>query len=191
MTSDPYVYPATSTLRNRYELRDPDELASLEADLTTRRLAELAERPLPGRYDLPHLQAFHRRIFGDVYGWAGELRTVAIAKGDLFALPQHIAPYLTDVLARLSAEDYLRGLDRHRLAERLAFYLAEINSVHPFREGNGRTQRAFIGQLAQDVGHRIAWERLDPERNIEVSQAAHRGNTEPLRALLADLIERL
>ena len=117
--------------------------------------------------------------------------TMPEISGAQHALPQHIAPYLTDVLARLSAEDYLRGLDRHRLAERLAFYLAEINSVHPFREGNGRTQRAFIGQLAQDVGHRIAWERLDPERNIEVSQAAHRGNTEPLRALLADLIERL
>ncbi len=103
MPEDPYVYPGTNVLRNRYDLRNAEELSRLEADLTTRRLAELAAHPLPGSYDLTHLQAFHRRIFGDVYEWAGEIRTVTIAKGDLFALPQHIEPYLRDVLAQLPA----------------------------------------------------------------------------------------
>lgn len=189
MPEDPYVYPGTNTLRNRYGLRDAAELSRLEADLSTRRLAELAEHPLPGEYDLPHLQAFHERIFGDVYPWAGELRTVAIAKGDLFALPQHIEPYLTNVLSRLPAEQHLQGLATAPLVDRLAYYLAEINSTHPFREGNGRTQRAFIGQLALQAGHRIAWQRLDPGQNIDASRAAHRGDNAPMRALLAELVD--
>jgi cell filamentation protein len=184
---DPYVYPGTNTLRNRYGIRDPGELARLEADLSARRLAILEQRRLAGAYDLAHLQAFHREIFSDVYEWAGEIRTVAIAKGDLFALPQHIEPYLSNVLRQLSAEDHLRGLGREPTLDRLTYYLSEINATHPFREGNGRTQRAFIGQLAGDAGYRIDWRHLDSAANVQASQAAHRGDYRPLRHLLDEL----
>ena len=190
MDDDPYVYPGTSVLRNRYELRDPAALARREATITATRLAELIDCPLLGRYDLSHLKAFHRHIFGDVYPWAGEIRTVALAKEDLFALPQHIASYLAGVLEELPRESYLRILDRDQIVNRLTHYLAEINAPHPFREGNGRTQRAFLGQLAADAGYLIAWERLDPQRNIDASRVAHRGDNRPLRAMLAELIER-
>ena len=188
MAQDPYVYPGTTTLRNRYGVRDPAELARRETAASTVRLAELAARPIPGTYDLSHLQAFHHRIFGDVYEWAGEIRTVAIAKDDLFALPEHIASYLGGMLAQLGAEQHLRGLHREPFIDRLTHYLAEINATHPFREGNGRTQRAFVQQLAQDAGHHIDWRALDPQRNIDASRAAHRGDNQPLRAMLAELI---
>lgn len=190
MDDDPHVYPGTSVLRNRYELRDPAALARREATITAARLAELIDCPLRGRYDLSHLKAFHRHIFGDVYPWAGEIRTVALAKDDLFALSQHIASYLAGVLEELPRESYLRRLDRDQIVNRLTHYLAEINATHPFREGNGRTQRAFLGQLAADAGYLIAWERLDPQRNIDASRVAHRGDNRPLRAMLAELIER-
>jgi cell filamentation protein len=153
MAEDPYVYPGTNVLRNRFGLRDARELERRERDASYARLLQLAAEPLPGRYDLAHLQAFHRHIFGDVWPWAGELRSVAIAKENtMFALPEHIAPYLSNVLAGLPREDFLRGLPRRQLAARLAHYMAEINAVHPFREGNGRTQRAFVGQLAAQAG---------------------------------------
>jgi cell filamentation protein len=185
---DPYVYPSTSVLRNRFGEHDGAELARREAAATTVRLAELAERPIPGPYDLPHLQAFHRQIFGDVYEWAGQLRTVAIEKGDLFALPEHIEPYLSDVLRQLPSEDHLRGLGHDAFVDRLTHYLAEINSVHPFREGNVRAQRAFLEQLANDAGYHIDWTRLDAGRNIDASQAAHRGRKQRMREMLAELV---
>ena len=100
----------------------------------------------------------------------------------------HIAPYLSGVLAGLPRENYLRGLPADRLADRLAHYLAEINAVHPFREGNGRTQRAFVGQLAAQAGHHLAWEQLTPERNIEASVAAMRGDNAPLRQALGEIM---
>lgn len=188
MADDPYVYPETGALRNRLGLRAPDQLAHAEATITAGRLAELEQRPIAGDYDLPHLQAFHRHIFGHVYDWAGEIRTVAIAKGDLFALPEHIESYLAGVLAQLPAERHLRGFDCEPFVDRLTHYLAEINSTHPFREGNGRTQRAFISQLAHDAGYRIDWSKLDPRLNIDASRAAHRGDNQPLRAMFGGLI---
>ena len=189
MAEDPYVYPGTNVLRNRFGLRDAGELERRERDASYARLLQLAAEPLPGRYDLAHLQAFHRHIFGDVWPWAGELRTVAIAKDNtMFALPAHIAPYLSDVLAGLPRENYLRGLPADRLADRLTHYLAEINAVHPFREGNGRTQRAFVGQLAAQAGCHLAWEQLTPARNIETAVAAMRGDTAPLRQALGEIM---
>jgi cell filamentation protein len=186
---DPYVYSGTSVLRNRFGIRDAAELAQREAGLTTIRIAELERRFIPGDYDTAHLQAVHRKIFGDLYPWAGELRTVKIAKGEsMFALPQHVASYLVGVLSDLANEDRLRGLDRADFVTRLAHYFAELNAVHPFREGNGRTQRAFLSQIATEGGHPIDWTGLDSDSNVKVSRASHHGDDEPLRKLLDGLI---
>ena len=95
MAADPCVFPGTNCLRNRLGIRDARELALIEAEPTSILIAQLERTRLSGRYDLAHLRAFHRRIFGDIYEWPGELRIVAIAKGDsLFALPDHIGAYL-------------------------------------------------------------------------------------------------
>lgn len=84
---DPYLDPDSGVLRNRLGITDAAELVQVEAALTGSRLIDLERRRLPGRYDLAHLQVFHRYIFGDVYDWAGELRTVTIAKGEVFPAP--------------------------------------------------------------------------------------------------------
>jgi cell filamentation protein, protein adenylyltransferase len=160
-----------------------------EANVTGPKIAELGSRRLAGTYDLAHLQRFHREIFSDVYPWAGEIRSVYIAKSQLFAAPQNIRPYLRDQLDRLGAENHLRGLDQSQFVERATYYLAEVNAVHPFREGNGRTQRAFFGQLARDADYTIAWARLDPDRNIEASIASLNGDNSKLHELLSELVE--
>lgn len=190
MPTDPYVYPGTTCLRNRAGIRDPERLARLEAEQTTIRIAQLERAPIAGSYDLEHLRAFHRRIFGDLYDWAGELRSVAIAKDSTgFALPQHLETYLSRVFDELGAENRLDGLGRERFLDRLTHFSAELNAAHPFREGNGRTQRAFLGQLAQAAGYTLAWRRLPREANIEAARASHRGNNAPLHALLDELLE--
>lgn len=186
---DPYVYPGTDTLRNRLGIHEATELAGQEAALSSIRIAQLERRFVPGDYDLAHLKATHDYIFGEVYAWAGELRTVRIAKGgDLFALPEHIGPYLTTLFADLAREDRLQGLEREQFVERLTHYYAEINAVHPFREGNGRTQRVFLGQIAKAAGHPITWARLDAERNVHAARESHRGNNSPLREMLDELL---
>jgi len=189
MADDPYVYPGTSVLRNHFGIRDATELAELEAAISAGRIAQLERRFIPGGYDTAHLQAVHRKIFADLYPWAGELRTVKIAKGEsMFALPQHVASYLAGVLSDLANDDRLRGLQRDDFVTRLAHYFAELNAVHPFREGNGRTQRAFLGHIATEAGHPIDWTGLDPDSNIRASRESHLGDNEPLRKLLDGLI---
>jgi cell filamentation protein len=190
--TDPYVYPGSDCLRNRLGIRDAKELERVEAERTSSILALLERSPIPGLYDVDHLKKFHRRIFGDIYDWAGELRTVAIAREQsLFALPEHIEPYLTRVLSDLAQDDFLRGLPRQEFVERLTHYYAELNAVHPFRDGNGRTLRASLGQLAHDAGYRIAWERIVGERNNRASAASLRGDNGPLQAMLDDFVELL
>ncbi len=187
--ADPYLDPVSGVLRNLLGITDAGELAQVEAALTASRLIDLERRRLPGRYDLAHLRAFHRYIFADIYGWAGELRTVAIAKGDLFCLPQHLQSAAAEIFARLAAADRLRGLSREQFITRVAEFLADVNALHPFREGNGRTQRAFFSQLAHDAGHHIDWIRMDPAQNTAASMAAHRGDLTPMQEMLDDLID--
>ncbi len=191
MAEDPYVYPGTAALRNNLEIRDPEKLSQAEADIVGLALRALTAEPLPGGYDLAHWQTFHRRIFGGLYPWAGEMRTVQIAKPNAFyARPEHIASYAQGIFAELAREDRLKGLDRDAFLERLTHYHAEMYAVHPFREGNTRSLRAFLGQLAREAGHHIAWEHLDYERSFAANVRSLNGQSDQLRALLEPIVDR-
>jgi cell filamentation protein len=184
VTVDPYVDPDSGVLHNRLGISDPRRLRDVEAGLTLAALADLGTRTLPGGYDLAHLQAFHQEIFGDLYQWAGEIRVVGIAKSDPFCLPQHIEAYSAEVFAAFAKERYLRGLARDSFLDRLTHYFAEVNAIHPFREGNGRAQRAFFRQVSREAGWPIDWSDLDPDDNTAASRASLRGDNGPLRRLL-------
>jgi cell filamentation protein, protein adenylyltransferase len=189
--ADPYVYPGTDVLCNLAGLRDAGTLANREAQTSTLRLAQLAALRVEGTYDLPHLQAFHRFIFQDIYPWAGELRSVPLAKqGSMFALPEYVESYITEVLGKLANEQHLQGLSRDLFADRLTYYYAEINAVHPFREGNGRAQRAFLRQFASDADHTLSWEHLDAEVLVYASQRSFQGDNLPLRDLIERVLDR-
>jgi cell filamentation protein len=185
---DPYTDPVTGVLRNELGLDTREELAAAEREITHAALILIRESPVRATYDLPHLCAIHRRIFDDIYGWAGQIRTVAIAKGSPFCLPQYIESSSVGIFRALRGENFLQSLERGPFIERLTFYLGEVNAVHPFREGNGRTQRAFFEQLARDAGFTLNWQHLDAARNIEASAAIMRGDAEPMRKMLDTLV---
>jgi cell filamentation protein, protein adenylyltransferase len=188
--SDPYLIPGTGTLRNRLGITDAEALIRAEADLTVARMVQLEEGLyVPGQWDLDHLRAFHRHIFQDIYDWAGEIRTVDISKSDhVFARLQFIEAAATNLFAELAGTDHLRGRDRASFVEGVTHLLGEINALHPFREGNGRAQRAFVGALAAQAGYEIDWRSVEPERNIAVSAASFGGDDEPMRQMLDELI---
>ena len=76
-----YCYPGTDVLRNKLGIHDSDELSSAEAGITLLRIMDLARNPVAGKFDSDHLREIHRRLFSDIYDWAGEYRTVEISKG--------------------------------------------------------------------------------------------------------------
>lgn len=192
MSGDPYLDPRTGVFRNRLGLTDRAALAAAEADLSAARVDQLRRRRLPGNYDLEHLRVFHWTIFQDVYPWAGQLRTVLIVKaGASFCLPHQITDTAADLFGRLAAAHHLRGRDRDAFLDGLTVLLAEVNALHPFREGNGRTQRAFLSQLARDAGYRLHWQHVDRDANIDAARGAADGDLAPMRTLLDPVVERV
>jgi cell filamentation protein len=190
VTWDPYLDLQSGLLRNRLGITDARALRHVEAELTASRIYDLIRSPIPGAYDLAHLRAFHRQIFQDLYDWAGELRTVSIGRGRLFSLPQHLEADAGELFGWLARAEYLRGRDRAAFVDDLTELYADLNALHPFRDGNGRTQRAFLGQLAVDAGHPIHWAAMDPAENNAASKAAQEGDNDALRALLDLLVHR-
>jgi cell filamentation protein len=144
-SSDPYLYPGTTVLKNLRGLTDPQELAAFEARSTHRHLAELLEAPLSGKVDTAHLKAIHRYIFQDAFEWAGQFRTVDISKGgDLFGRAAFLETALGQSFGKLATEDCLAGLTADKFAERAAYYLGEVNAAHPFPSARQRENAARV-----------------------------------------------
>lgn len=185
--NDHYVDPETGVLKNKLGIRDEAELEKAEADIISARLFAMDRQPLAGEPDFAFLKALHKFMFGDIYDWAGKLRTVDLAKGgSFFASHPYIESEAQKLFAALAAEKYLAGLDKATFSQRAAYYLSEINALHPFREGNGRVQREFINQIAKRNGFEIDWSPVTPEQMLEASIKSFHGDN----SLLSGLIHR-
>lgn len=190
--TDSYTYPETNILRNKADIRDQAALDAFEADATAVRLIEILDNPTQGQFDLPHLQAIHRHLFQDVYEWAGEFRTVDLSKGtSRFANQNMISSYLGPCLKSIRTENLLSHQPPAKFIERLAHYMGEINATHPFREGNGRAQRAFISQLADSADYFIDFTNVTQEEMYFAMTASFNGNQKPLIALLTRITSEL
>lgn len=183
--ADPYCYPGTTVLRNIPDLRDQPALDAFEAISTAQRAGE----PLPaGRFSVSHYKAFHHHLFQDIYVWAGRYRTVRLAKdGSMFCYPEHIAHEMKTLFGELKAQLFLRDLALRAFAERGAHFLATLNAIHPFREGNGRTQTTFFAAIAHQAGHPLDLEKLDPAGFLNAMIVSFTGDEAPL----AEQIHRL
>ena len=124
-----YCYPGTNVLINHFGIKDPAKLEAFEGDITALRLKELIQNPIAGSFDLKHLRDIHRYIFQDIYPWAGELRTVRISKGIMFAYPENIEAQGNSYFNMLKEEKYLANMPFAIFCERLAYYKSEIKSV--------------------------------------------------------------
>jgi cell filamentation protein len=194
LVADPYLDPRTGILRNRLGITDEESLRAADADISTAALftLELSPHLGEGHFDFTHLRALHVHLFGELYSWAGKPRTVDIAKGSWFCLARNIEDFAASVFRDLAAANYLVGLDRPELVQRVAELYGQLNALHPFREGNGRTQRAFLTQLGRLGGWRVRWSGLDRATNDEASRRSlDRGDDTALAAMFDDLLEEV
>lgn len=181
-----YCYPESNTLRNLLNIRDTHVLNNYERKVSMYRMALIEKSPIPGNFDLRHLQNIHRGIFSEIYEWAGEIRTVDIAKGNLFCRAGFIPDMAADIFQNLEKENFLIGIPREQFFQRLAYYMGEINAMHPFREGNGRSQREFIKSLAALAGHELNFGPVTREQMIGASRESFDLNYGPMERLLMD-----
>lgn len=178
-TEDPLCYSGTNVLINKAGLRDQDKLDQFEQLMFLTR----SEEPLPnGNLDYEHYKLIHHHFFQDVYEWAGKPRDVRTAKGgNWFCYPEYINAEMEKLFAKLTEEDHLTQLSSPRqFAERAAHYTAEINAIHPFREGNGRCQLTLLDILLDLSGFQMNEDLINPERFMEAMIASFHGDNEPL-----------
>ncbi|TIQ21944.1 MAG: adenosine monophosphate-protein transferase [Mesorhizobium sp.] len=183
---DPYCYKGTTTLKNKLGLRDPVLLESFELEMTALR----ANEPLPrGKYDARHYRQVHRHLFQDVYSWAGKYRTVRTSKGgNPFCYPEHIAATMDRVFAALADSGALAVDDADRFVDEIANFLAELNAIHPFREGNGRSQLAFVAMLGDTAGFPFDFARVERDTFLPAMIASFSGDLRPLTTELSKLL---
>lgn len=189
---DPYLEPETGLLRNLIGAQTYAHLAQAEADLVAVRIIQLRDHHLvaPTR-DIQEVLGLHQHLFQDVFSWAGEIRTIDMRRGDgqFFAPCAGIRANLHNVFMNLSGQGYLQGLDQERFTDALARFYDDLNFIHPFREGNGRTQRLFWSRVAFDAGWVLDWAPVyGPELNESSRLAREDGDLTALQQTLAKCI---
>lgn len=174
---DPYLIAGSECLQNSLGVTDTQTLNMLERRITAPMLVALQKSPVKATYDLQHLCNIHKRLFGRVYPFAGKVRTVEIAKGGRLFLPHALINIVSQKLfLELRKESYLLNYGKEKFCQRVGYYFASINTIHPFREGNGRTQRVLIDQLAEKNGYKINWAAISGFSIAEASAAALAGD---------------
>ena len=149
-------YEGTTVLINKLDIRDENELAEAEGIITGLKASELIVAPLKPDFSFEDYKQFHKYLFDMLYDWAGEIRTISISKSATrFATPEHIEENGTKIFERLRSLNYFCGLPKDEFVSQIADLYHTINMLHPFREGNGRTQRVFFFQLIRNAGYEI------------------------------------
>ena len=176
-------YPSSNVLINELNIKDADGLHEAERSITALRILELKQAHPAGKLDFNYYKKLHLYIFQDIYSWAGKTRTVNISKGTQFCLFQYLDEQADDLFRKLEKENFLIDTTEN-IADRLAFYLSELNAIHPFREGNGRTQRMFIEILADRAGYEVDFSDVTADEMIEASYESFHRNYDKLNSLM-------
>ncbi len=143
-----YTDPKTGILRNLAGLTDPEALLFFESGAVAKRIQELYENPIKIK-GIESLFTIHKHLFQDVYAWAGEKRKVEISKeGKQFFPTTHFENAFRYIDSLISEFRKISKNNKKQIAKKLAEILDTVNYLHPFREGNGRTQREFLRLLA-------------------------------------------
>lgn len=180
-------YPGTAVLINKFDIRDEEKLKEVEGVLTSARYVEWLSAPKAEDFDFEHYKAVHRFLFSDLYDWAGKVRTVNISKkGTQFTPAEQVGSQAKQIFKRLKEHRLFKGLPRDEFVMEIVDFYCVTNSLHPFREGNGRTQRAFLTQLIRNAGYDINFADIDTDMLMIATIQSAQGMTDLLSAIFSE-----
>lgn len=190
MTTDPYSQDGV--LKNKFGEKDPKKLEILEKRSTIRGWIKLQNELIATpnlKLDTALIKKIHKNLFEDVYDWAGQYRTVNIVKGKtMFANALYVPAALEDLVTKLNRDITSKSITSNNVSEKLAYYYGELNMIHPFREGNGRTQKIFIEKVADKLGYTLQLEKIDSKKLLEVTIESVNGTGRPLKKVFEEVI---
>ncbi len=173
-----YCYPDSDMLKNKLNIRDSDELKRAEEEITALKQYMLMETPIKERFSKTQLMNIHRFLFEDIYPFAGLIRREQISKGETLFYPPHLIGQEFDkVFSKLHSEKMLHEKDRKRQIEHLSYIMSELNIIHPFREGNGRSIRELIRCIVFMYDHK---EYLELKNSGQLEKTDSDESKEPL-----------
>lgn len=182
-------YENTTCLINKFDIRDEEKLKKVEADITFAKATILESNPISDKFDLEHYKAIHRFLFEDIYVWAGSFRTVDMAKkGTSFCSADQLDDVAKKCFDRLAENNLFSDLDRDEFVDAVVDFYCVTNMLHPFREGNGRTQRIFISQLIHHNGYDFDFSDIDSDDLMIATIQAANGVTDFLKQLFDENI---
>lgn len=182
-------YEGTTCLINKFDIRDEKQLEQIEVGITFAKLSELEQNPIDGNFDFEHYKAIHKYLFEDLYDWAGQIRTVNISKaGTAFADVEEIEQLANNCFSRLKSQNYFKDYLFDKFVDNIVDFYNITNMLHPFREGNGRTQRVFIAQLIRNAGYEIDFSEIDSDDLMLCTIQASNGVIDNLKALFKEAI---
>ena len=165
-----YCYPKTNVLKNKLNIRDNNLLKTAEEEITLIKQMELLKNPIKGNFSKSHFMKIHKFIFEDIYSFAGKIRREQISKADtMFYPPDLIEEALDEVFLKIKEENMLNETNKEKILDNLAYVMAELNIIHPFREGNGRTIREFIRLMAKRLNYDLNWGNVKKEEILKAS----------------------
>ena len=183
-------YEGTSVLINKLDIRNEEELNDYESFVTGFKMIYLLQQNLKANFDFEDYKAIHRELFSDLYEWAGMPRNINLSKqGTAFCSYEKIDDLGKRIFSRLKKLNYLVGLDREKFVCEIADLYDTINRLHPFREGNGRTQRVFFIQLVNNAGYSLDYSAMDSDDFMIATIYAAQGVINGLIDCFNDLIK--
>ncbi|GHV14920.1 hypothetical protein FACS1894219_11490 [Clostridia bacterium] len=157
-------YPNTTVLINKFGITNDKTLSHAEADITQQRILLWNSKPLSEKFDFKHYKSIHKFLFEELYEWAGQIRDVDISKkGTKFCPHNEIENRADLIFTRLQKLNYYKDLPRKNFINEFVDFYISTNDLHPFREGNGRTQRLFLAQLSRNAGYNLDFANVDTD----------------------------
>lgn len=145
------------TLGNRLNITDSAELAREEERVSKKKAVQLFDRKLLDTFDVgtfAGLAAIHKYMFEDIFDFAGEIRTVNLAKGNFRFAPSMYLQAALDNIDKMPQSNFDEIIEKY----------VEMNIAHPFREGNGRSTRIWLDHiLKNEIGKVVDWSKVDKE----------------------------
>lgn len=163
---DPYSYFHYLQLTNKLEgVTEYSQVNEADRIFSAIRYRELQVAPIEGNFDKEHLCKIHEYLFQDIYYFAGKFRDVNMEIDSVtrFTPARRLSSEAERIFGELKKDNYLKNLDKEKFVDKLASFMTELNKLHPFREGNGRSKRVFVGQLAQEAGWELNWSAVEPK----------------------------
>lgn len=182
-------YPGTRCLVNYFGIKDKPALRRVDKMISSLRTAELLHAPIDMPFTFDYLKAVHSHLFGDIYPSAGMIRRSLSSKHTEFCQPEYIESQAGILFSKLRDDHYLSRIDDvDDFVNELAYYMGEMEALHPFMDGNGRSTRFFFNSLALAAGYEIGWGSADPDHFLEANVAALDGDYQALIDVLEEIV---